>query len=260
MARLPSSTLCHFEKRMTSPLLETLDLSHIFSGTFPVPILERISFTIHRGESLAITGVSGSGKSTLLQILGLLAHASSGKILHQGRSIPLHEQASWRNRQLGFVFQHCHLLEESTPIQNVLMPAAIARWPEGKASSRKRAVELLERVGLGDRLELPCRLLSGGEKQRVAIARALMNRPPLLLADEPSGNLDSKTGQLIHDLLLEQVSSETSLCVVTHDLDFARRCKRTFRLSHGQLAPMTPLDFQTPESPSHSSGWQSLHL
>lgn len=230
---------------MTAPLLEAIGLSHTFGGVNTTAILRDVSFDLYAGESVAITGVSGSGKSTLLQILGLLARPTSGLILHGGRQIPVQEQALWRNRQIGFVFQHCHLLEEASALENVLMPTAIARWPDGKAAARLRAEELLTEVGLQQRLQHPCRLLSGGEKQRVAIARALMNRPSVLLADEPSGNLDELTGEQVHDLLLQQVCGERALCLVTHDLALAAQCHRHYQLTHGQLKLVTAA--KTPE-------------
>jgi lipoprotein-releasing system ATP-binding protein len=220
---------------MNPPVLEAKELSHTFEGSALPPILQDISLVLRAGESLAITGVSGSGKSTLLQILGLLTRPSQGQLLYHGQTIPAHQEALWRNRQIGFVFQHCHLLEESTALENVLMPAAIARWPAGKEAARARAGILLNQVGLRPDSDIPCRLLSGGEKQRVAIARALMNAPSLILADEPSGNLDTKTGRIIHDLLLGTCSASSALCVVTHDPELARRCSRMVRLYQGQL-------------------------
>jgi lipoprotein-releasing system ATP-binding protein len=226
---------------MTAPLFEAIGLNHTFDGIAPTSILRDVSFALYPAEAVAITGVSGSGKSTLLQILGLLARPTSGVLLHRGRQIPLQEGAVWRNREIGFVFQHCHLLEEASALENVLMPAAIARWPDGKSAARQRAEELLCEVGLDQRLHHPCRLLSGGEKQRVAIARALMNRPSLLLADEPSGNLDELTGEQIHDLLLRQAQSNRALCVVTHDLSLAARCHRHYQLTHGQLKLVSSL-------------------
>ncbi len=224
---------------MSTPLVELVGVHHSFSGPTPVGILEGIDLSLYAGESLAITGVSGSGKSTLLQILGLLMRPSAGLVRHHGQCIAAAQQAQWRNQHIGFVFQHCHLLEELSPLENVLMPAAIARWPESKQASEKRAHALLERMQLGHRASLPCRLLSGGEKQRVAIARAMMNRPALLLADEPSGNLDSRTGLSIQELLLQQPAEGTALCLVTHDLAFASRCSRQCRLENGRLGEAT---------------------
>jgi lipoprotein-releasing system ATP-binding protein len=222
---------------MSTSILTARHLSKTFAGTPPVNILYDLSLEIHAGESVAIVGVSGSGKSTLLQILGLLDIPSAGQLLHRGQVIPSQEMPRWRNREIGFVFQHCHLLEDSSPLANVLMPAAIGRWPEGKEEAQRRARQLLEIVELSHRLHLPCRLLSGGERQRVALARAMMNRPTLLLADEPSGNLDQRTGQHIQELLLRQVSPQGALCVVTHDLELARRCHRALRLVDGALEP-----------------------
>lgn len=220
-------------------LLEADHLSKTLSGPHALTILQDVSLQLRAGESVAIVGVSGAGKSTLLQILGLLERATSGVLRHAGETIPWRQAPLWRNRHLGFIFQGCHLLEGMTPLENVLIPASIAREPVGNGSvMKRRAEDLLECVSMTTRLHTPCRLLSGGEKQRVAIARALIMEPCLLFADEPSGNLDPRTGSTIQDLLLQQVTPQRGLLVVTHDLAFAQRCHHTLQLVDGALQPL----------------------
>ena len=227
---------------MSLLLAQKIDLT--IPGQPPIQILHDLDLELHAGESLAVIGCSGAGKSTLLQILGLLQKPTAGRILHAGEEIPWHQAPLWRNRHIGFVFQGCHLLESMTPLENVLMPASIAREPTGRgAPIRQRACDLLESMGLGSRISTPCRVLSGGEKQRVAIARALIMEPLLILADEPSGNLDPRTGRVIQDLLLQQVSPTRALLVVTHDHQLANRCSRTLQLADGHLISV--------ETPSH---------
>ncbi len=199
-------------------------------------ILRELNLTLHGGESVAIIGCSGVGKSTLLNLLGLLDVPSSGELLHDGQPLHVRQHNGWRNRNIGFVFQDCHLIESFTSGQNVLLPAQIGRFSKRpKASARARALELLQLCGLAERVDHPCRVMSGGERQRVAIARALMNEPRLILADEPSGNLDGESGKQIQQLLLDQVSENRCLCVVTHDIAFANSCQRVFRLIDGAL-------------------------
>lgn len=199
-------------------------------------ILCDLELTLQGGESVAIIGCSGVGKSTLLNIIGLLDTPSSGILEHDGQRVGLAQQNLWRNHNIGFVFQDCHLIESFTSLQNVLLPAQIGRYAQvARSKAQHRALELLQLCGLEGRLDHPCRVLSGGERQRVAIARALMNEPRLLLADEPSGNLDAETGKQIQQLLLNQVSEKSCLCVVTHDAAFANRCQRILRMIDGAL-------------------------
>lgn len=195
-----------------------------------VELLSGIDLEVSRGESLAIVGASGEGKSTLLHILGTLEPPTSGTVTIEGELVTPCNAAYLRSHKIGFVFQHFHLLEEYSVLDNILMPARIARKP----LDYDRAKALLEQVGLSHRTHYPAKQLSGGEKQRASLARALCNDPPLILADEPTGNLDHNTAALIHDLLLSLTADKT-LIVVTHNLAFADRCSRRLSLSGGAL-------------------------
>ncbi len=202
-----------------------------------IDLLKGISLTVKRGQSVAIIGNSGEGKSTLLHILGTLESSCGGLLSIAGQTVSSSNKNAIRNRHLGFVFQSFHLLEDYTALENVLMPARIARCDTSKGSAAHRhASAMLESVGLGDRCDFHTKLLSGGEKQRVAIARALCNDPDLIMADEPSGNLDHGTSLIIHDLLLRLVrDSNKSLVTVTHNMELAEQCSRRFRLVAGRL-------------------------
>jgi lipoprotein-releasing system ATP-binding protein len=205
----------------------------------PLHVLEGTDLSVVAGESVAIIGESGSGKSTLLQLLGGLDRPTSGDVLLGGR--PLRELdddelSRIRNESIGFVFQFHHLLREFTALENVMMPLLIAG--ESPRVARDRARELLSDVGLAGRLEHKPSQLSGGEQQRVAVARALCNRPLLLLADEPSGNLDPSTTEHLHDLLFEVSAAQGSaMIVVTHDMGLAGRAGRVLELRGGKLIP-----------------------
>jgi lipoprotein-releasing system ATP-binding protein len=202
-------------------------------------ILDGVDLTLERGEAIAIIGASGAGKSTLLHLLGALDRPASGEVHIGGRAVAGlmdEELASVRNLQIGFVFQFHHLLREFSALENVMMPALIAGEPFD--SARARALELLDDVGLSPRAAHKPRQLSGGEQQRVAVARALINGPVVLLADEPSGNLDTETSGRLHDLLFELRGRRgLSLVVVTHNLDLAGRADRTLVLAGGRLHP-----------------------
>ncbi len=202
-----------------------------------IDILKGIDLEVAAGETVAIMGRSGEGKSTLLQILGTLDLPSEGSIEIASQIVNSSNLATIRQRHLGFVFQSFHLLEDYTVLQNVLMPARIARKDCSKSSdAMDRALDLLNKVGLQDRLDHFGKQLSGGEKQRVAIARAMMNDPDLIFADEPSGNLDRPTAEGIHQLLLDFAHQQgKSLIVVTHDAELASLCHTRYRLSDGQL-------------------------
>jgi len=199
-------------------------------------VLKDINFTVNEGEFLAIQGPSGAGKSTLLHILGGLDNPTKGAVYFEDADIyGLDENArsAFRNRKVGFVFQFFHLLPELTALENVLLPSILKSWWERK-KNLGRALELLERLGLSGRLNHKSAVLSGGEQQRVAICRALINRPRLLLCDEPTGNLDSENGENILRLLTELNRNEKiTVLIVTHDKDIAKGAERIIHLKDG---------------------------
>jgi lipoprotein-releasing system ATP-binding protein len=222
------------------PLVQARGLEKRYvDGPAVVEVLRGLDLDIRAGERVAIIGESGVGKSTLLHLLGCLDAPSGGRLLLDGVDVftrPEAEIAALRNRQVGFVFQFHHLLADFTALENVMLPALIGRVPVREA--RARAVELLERVGLGGRLEHRPGELSGGEQQRVAVARAVMRRPRLLLADEPTGNLDPATGERVHELLLAlNEESGSTLVVATHNDRLAAAMERTLRLVAGRIEP-----------------------
>lgn len=221
-----------------SEFLQVRDLCKSFRmGAEELHILKGVNLTVGRGEFLSIAGPSGVGKSTLLHILGGLDRPTAGEVYYEGVEIsrlPEGELAAFRNQTVGFVFQFHHLLPEFTALENTMMPALIGRQPLARAQEAAKGI--LQRVGLAERLTHRPGELSGGEQQRVAIARALALSPDVLLADEPTGNLDSKTGEAIFDLLRE-LNQEQGLTVVlvTHNEWFARRTDRLLRMADGQL-------------------------
>jgi lipoprotein-releasing system ATP-binding protein len=205
----------------------------------PLVVIRDVSFSLTRGEALAVMGPSGSGKSTLLYILGGLEPPTGGTIVLDGANpfaVGETESAAFRNRRVGFVFQDHHLLPQCSALENVLIPTMAPGAAFNGREAEFRARDLLGRVGLSGRLEhLPAEL-SGGERQRVAIARALINKPPLILADEPTGNLDRHTADKVADLLLDLHHQEnTILVLVTHSLELARRLPRRVELLDGRL-------------------------
>ena len=210
-----------------------------FSSPAPVHLLHEISLEVEKSAAVAIMGKSGEGKSTLLHILGSLEKATYGEIEICGKKIDHSCNDELRNQHIGFIFQSYNLLEEYTVLENVLMPARIARKNIGRASPLYlRAHELLEKVGLSARAHFLAKLLSGGEKQRTAIARALCNDPELILADEPSGNLDHQHSHAIHQILIQLVRQhQKTLIVVTHDKELASLCDQVFILKDGKLYP-----------------------
>jgi len=207
--------------------------------TGPLPVLRGVNLSLARGEALAVMGPSGSGKSTLLHMLGTLDRPTSGTITLAGTdpfALPDSELAAFRNRLIGFVFQDHHLLPQCSVLENVLIPTLVSR-DAGPARSEAYARELLDRVGLGGRLDHRPAELSGGERQRVAVARALVLKPVLLLADEPTGNLDRKNAESVGALLLDLHRQEnTILVVVTHSADLARHFPRRGEVNDGTLA------------------------
>ncbi|MBM3989259.1 MAG: ABC transporter ATP-binding protein [Planctomycetes bacterium] len=213
------------------------------SGDSELEILHGIDLDLRAGERLALMGPSGAGKSTLLHILGLLEHPTYGTVDLDGRdawSLSTQERARLRNRYIGFVFQFYHLLSELDAVENVMLPAMIAQsrgeFRLDRRAHLAKARDLLSNFGLAHRLKHRPAQLSGGERQRVALARALFLDPPLLIADEPTGNLDRDTGELVLDLLFRaQQERNLSLLLVTHDERLAERCSRVLRLEAGSI-------------------------
>lgn len=206
-------------------------------GNGVIPVLRDVSLTLYEGEMVSIIGASGAGKSTLLHCLGTLDLPTSGSILFAGADIvqlPPPELARFRNLTIGFVFQFHHLLPEFTALENVMMPALIARHPVRDA--KRDAAAMLDAVGMSHRLTHRPGKLSGGEQQRVAIARALVMRPKLLLADEPTGNLDTEKSDEVHQLLFRlNEEHRITMLVVTHNMDLAGQMPRTIRMADGRL-------------------------
>jgi lipoprotein-releasing system ATP-binding protein len=221
-------------------LLVAKNLHKTYAGdTRPLEVLKGVDLELSEGEALALLGASGAGKSTLLHCLGTLDEPTAGKVLFEGLDLfRLNDKqlGVFRNRSLGFVFQFHHLLPMLNALENAMLPALISG--ESKATAKQKATELLDRVGLNERLQHRPSELSGGEQQRVAIARALVMDPKVLLADEPTGNLDSKTGEEVAELLTELCRMKRmSLVVATHNEPLARRLGRRVRLSDGKITP-----------------------
>jgi ABC-type lipoprotein export system ATPase subunit len=208
-------------------------------GDLDVPVLKGVSLEVEKGELVALMGASGSGKSTLMNILGCLDHPSSGQYLFEGRDLSqlsADERAMVRNRSVGFVFQNFNLLARTSALDNVAMPLTYTAGHLSEKEGRQRAAAMLERVGLGDRMHHEPSKLSGGQQQRVAIARALVNHPPLLFADEPTGNLDSVTSEEILQMF-QQLNKDDNLTVilVTHDEHVAAHASRRIHIHDGLI-------------------------
>ncbi len=220
-------------------MLKISDVQKSFEiGTTRVEVLRGVSFEVAPGAALVVTGPSGSGKSTLLHLIGTLERPTSGSIEIDGRDpyrLPEPELARFRNENVGFVFQDHHLLPQYSVLENVLVPTMA--FPSSGDGAQRRARQLLERVGLGHRLDHRPAELSGGERQRVAVARALINRPGLLLCDEPTGSLDRESADAVADLIFELHAAEKNILVaVTHSLDLARRFARRLELREGRCS------------------------
>ncbi len=229
-----------------SAILEAEGLRKVYRGGdgSPIEVFSNVHMTVSRGEFVAIVGASGSGKSTLLHLLGALDTPSGGTVRLDGRSFAEQtesELAAVRNRKIGFVFQFHHLLREFTALENVMMPLLIAGEDESRA--RSRAEELLASVGLAGRMSHRPTALSGGEQQRAAVARALAPDPLLVLADEPSGNLDYGNSERLHELFARLSREfETALVVVTHNRSLAARADRVLSLEGGHLVPLSGVE------------------
>jgi ABC-type lipoprotein export system ATPase subunit len=223
---------------MNEPFLSARGLAKSYTmGKRTLEVLRGVNLDVARGEFLALRGASGAGKSTLLHLIGGLDSPNAGEILFNGQDLARFSESElthFRNRRVGFVFQAYHLLPELTALENVCLPARVARISAG--DSEKRAAGLLARVGLAERVEHKPFELSGGEQQRVAIARALINEPELLLADEPTGNLDSHTGGDIIELLKSlRAEKKMTLAIATHDETIAAHAERVVQLVDGQI-------------------------
>jgi len=223
--------------------MELIELRNIFKtypmGDIAVPVLKGVSLSVGRGELVALMGVSGSGKSTLMNILGCLDRPTSGEYRLDGQEVSqltADERALLRNHRLGFVFQNFNLLARTSALENVAMPLSYTAGRVSEREARRRAEEMLCRLGLEDRLRHEPSRLSGGEQQRVAIARALINHPPLLFADEPTGNLDSRTSDEVLRIF-QQLHEEDgiTIIVVTHDPQVARHARRVIRIHDGMI-------------------------
>ncbi len=219
---------------MSPPLLRCLGLGKTISDIPQIELFRHVDFEIFKGQSAAIIGASGSGKTTLLHLMALLDRPSSGVIEIEGKAVSVDDGDAMRRHLFGIVFQAFNLVEDWSCLNNVLLPAFICG--DQLLSARSRAEQLLQRMGLTERIDTLARSLSGGEKQRLCMARALLRRPKLILADEFTGNLDRATSIAVQDLLFELIEREQlALILVTHDEELAKRCMRCYRLCDGIL-------------------------
>ncbi|MCX7014361.1 MAG: ABC transporter ATP-binding protein [Candidatus Sumerlaeota bacterium] len=232
-------------------MIELQDICKTYHiGQVDVPVLKGVSLKIDRGDHVALMGASGSGKSTLMNILGCLDRPTSGKYWLEGRDVTNlspQERASARNQKIGFVFQNFTLLPRTSALENVMLPLSYTPDNLSEREGRRRAAELLTRVGLADRMDHEPSQLSGGQQQRVAIARALINHPPILLADEPTGNLDSKTSEEVLEMFGRlNVEEGITVLLVTHDPGIARHAKRIISIRDGQIENESHVEGQGP--------------
>jgi lipoprotein-releasing system ATP-binding protein len=222
---------------ITEPLISIKNISKTFNVSGgDVRVLNDISFDVSKGDMTAIMGPSGAGKSTLLHILGALDRPTSGSLLYEGQDILSFRDdalSGFRNRNVGFVFQFHHLLPEFNALENAMLPGLISGID--RAGTRRKAEEILKDLGLSKRMHHKPGQLSGGEQQRVAVARALMLEPSVVLADEPTGNLDTKTGEELFELLLELNAKGITFIIVTHNDLLASRCERIIRMKDGMI-------------------------
>jgi putative ABC transport system ATP-binding protein len=220
---------------VSRPAIEVFDVTKVYRmGDQEVRALDGVSFSINEGEMTAIIGTSGSGKSTLMNIVGCLDSATSGKYILNGNDVSdlsINDLARIRNRNIGFVFQSFNLLPRMSALENVEVPLLYS----GLAGAKEKAQAALDRVGLGDRVHHEPNQLSGGQRQRVAIARALVTNPAIVLADEPTGNLDSRTGEEIMQLFHELNAQGVTLIIVTHEPDIAQHCSRSINIKDGRI-------------------------
>lgn len=223
---------------MKTPVLELRHVIKTFgSGEDKIEILHDINLIINKGEFVSIVGPSGSGKSTLMYIVGALDKPSDGEVIIDQKDISRFSESELskiRNQKIGFVFQMFNLLPRTIALENVLLPMVYAK--SGRREAKKRALELMEKMGIGKRWNHTPAKLSGGEQQRVAIARALINNPGIILADEPTGNLDSKSGREIMEIFKKLHGEGKTIILVTHDPDVANQAERTIRISDGRIA------------------------
>ncbi|MBO4304886.1 MAG: ABC transporter ATP-binding protein [Lentisphaeria bacterium] len=218
--------------------LREVDKTYFLGGELEVPVLKKITMTVERGEYVALMGASGSGKSTLMNILGCLDRPTSGEYFLDGEevgSVSGDKRAKIRNKKIGFVFQSFNLLPRTSALENVIMPLYYTAGGLSNAEVVKRGKEMLERMGLADRMDHAPSQLSGGQQQRVAIARALVNHPPVLFADEPTGNLDSRTSVDVMNLFEELNNEGITIILVTHSTEVASCAKRTIRIHDGSI-------------------------